>query len=114
MAPMRVRMPTPAAMIAASTSGLIDRTYYGCRSRHRSCVPQVPTAAPCQTRVGYPSTCVQRTADTRRARAAPARRVSETHADFRGYPLTTVGASRDTEAEAFIEGGAMSDPMTSL
>jgi hypothetical protein len=41
-------------------------------------------------------------------------RVPETLAGFRARPLTTVGTSRDTEAEAFIEGGAMSDPMTSL
>jgi hypothetical protein len=40
--------------------------------------------------------------------------VYEALVDFGARLLTTVGTSRDTEAKAFIEEGAMSDPMTSL
>jgi hypothetical protein len=40
--------------------------------------------------------------------------VSETLAGFLACPPTTVGTPRDTEAEAFTEGGAMSDPTASL
>jgi hypothetical protein len=39
---------------------------------------------------------------------------SGTLLDFPSVPVTAVGTSRDTEVEAFIDGGAMPDPMTSL
>jgi hypothetical protein len=40
--------------------------------------------------------------------------VSETLVGFLGCPPTTVGTPRDTEVEAFTEGGVMSDPTASL
>lgn len=40
--------------------------------------------------------------------------VSETLAGFLACPPTAVGTPRDTEAEAFTEGGVMSDPTASL
>jgi hypothetical protein len=40
--------------------------------------------------------------------------VSATLAGFLACPPTSVGTPRDTEAETFTEGGAMSDPTASL